>query len=182
MDSEETAFYRNHIFSVNGESAFRDYLDFHGGRWVRFGKTREEAFYSAFICANIIGKLDKAIELFGAESDAGWRTRALRVLVKNIRHLLLFTYYHDQLRATGETPRPAVQQIMRAEVDNCSEMITILEKGPANVIHLAETKEMEHTFRFGPDLADQLRLKQKLMFDHWHDLDDVLTGKKPPVE
>ena len=32
------------------------------------------------------------------------------------------------------------------------------------------------------DLADQLRLKQKLMFDHWHDLDDVLTGKKPPVE
>ncbi|MBR7138332.1 MAG: hypothetical protein IKD44_02180 [Lentisphaeria bacterium] len=182
MDSEETAFYRNHIFSVNGESAFRDYLDFHGGRWVRFGKTREEAFYSAFICANIIGKLDKAIELFGPESDAGWRTRALRVLVKNIRHLLLFTYYHDQLRATGETPRPAVQQIMRAEVDNCSEMITILEKGPANVIHLAETKEMEHTFRFGPDLADQLRLKQKLMFDHWHDLDDVLTGKKPPVE
>lgn len=182
MDSEETAYYRNHIFSVNGEKAFRDYLDFHGGRWKRFGSTVEEGSYSAFICANIIEKLSRAIALFGAESDMGWRTRALRVLVKNLRHLLIFTGLHDGLRKNGTTSRPAVQEIMRAEIDNCSEMITILEKGPANVIHLAETKEQENTFRFGPDLADQLRLKQKQMFAHWHDLDDILLGKRPPIE
>ena len=182
MDDEETAYYRNHIFSVMGEKAFRDYLDFHGGRWVRFGKTQEEATYTAHICLNIIGKLDKAIELFGPESDAGWRARALRVLVKNIRHLLIFTAMHDKLRATGEAHKPGFQTIQRAEIDNCSEMITILEKGPSNVIHLAETKELEHTFRFGPDLADQLRLKQKQMYAHWHDLDDVMSGKMPPIE
>ena len=70
---------------------------------------------------------------------------------------------------------------MRAEIDNCDELIEVLEKGPANVFPLAPTKEAEHTFMFGPDFADQLRLKKKQMVAHWHDLDDLIIGKKPPI-
>ena len=182
MDSEETAYYRNYIFSVGGEKAFRDILDFHGGRWQRFGRTAEEGAFSAFICATVIDKLDRAIAHFGPESEEGFRARALRVLVKNIRHLLLFAAAWDKLRETGTADRSYVQNLMRAEIDNCSEMIDILEKGPRNVIHLAATKEAEHTFQFGPNLADQLRQKQHLMFRHWHDLDDILLGKKERPE
>lgn len=181
MDSEETAYYRNHIFNVNGEKAFRDILDFHGNRWARFGSTPEEARFSAFLCADIIAKLNRAISQLGGESDEGWRIRGLRALIKNIRHLLLFTSMHDTLRAGKSIDRTFFQQVMRAELDNCDEMIAVLEKGPANVLHLAATKEAEHTFQFGPDLADQLRLKKKQMISHWHDLDDVLSGKLPPI-
>ena len=60
--------------------------------------------------------------------------------------------------------------------------IEVLEKGPKNVFHLAATKEAEHTFQFGPDFADQLRLKKKQMIAAWHDLDDILSGKKPWIE
>lgn len=182
MDSEETAYYRDYIFNVNGEKAFRDYLDYHGNRWARFGRTPEEAATSIFLCADIIEKLDKAVAMLGAETDEGYRIRALRALIKNIRHLLLFVSMHDQLRAGHAINRTNCQQLMRSEVDNCSELIEILEKGPSNVFHLAATKEAEHTFQFGPDLADQLRMKQKQMFAHWHDLDDVLSGKMPPIQ
>lgn len=182
MDSEETAFYRNYIFNVKGERAFRDILDFHGDRWPRFGRTPEEGDLSAHLCTDIIDKLDRAIRLLGEETDEGWRIRGLRALIRNIRHLLLFTGMHDQLRAGIAIDRTFFQQVMRAELDNCDEMITVLENGPANVLHLAATKEAEHTFQFGPDLADQLRLKKKQMVAHWHDLDDLLSGKKPPLE
>ena len=184
MDDEETAYYRNYIFNVNGEAAFKDILDFHGNRWVRFGETPEEGRLAAYICQDIIAKLNLAIEKLGSESDEGWRIRGLRALIRNIRHLLLFAGLHDRLRA-GEKfdkdTRTFFGQVMRAELDNCDEMITVLEKGPANVLPLAETQEAEHTFQFGPDLADQLRLKKKQMVAHWHDLDDLLIGKKPPL-
>ena len=184
MDDESTAYYRNHIFNVNGEMAFKDILDFHGNRWIRFGSTPEEGRSSAHLCADIISKLDRAIALLGKESDEGWRIRGLRALIANIRNLLLFTGMHDRLR-TGEKftkdDRTFFGQVMRAELDNCDEMIEVLEKGPANVLALAETKEAEHTFQFGPDLADQLRLKKKQMIAHWHDLDDLLIGKKPAI-
>lgn len=181
MDSEETAYYRNYIFNVNGEKAFRDILDYHGNRWIRFGSTPVEGCFSAHLCADVIDKLDKAIVLLGSETEEGWRIRGLRVLIKNIRHLLLFAGMHDQLREGKQIDRTFFQQIMRAEIDNCDEMIEVLEKGPSNVLHLAATKEAEHTFQFGPDLTDQLRLKKKQMVAHWHDLDDLLCGKKPPL-
>ena len=184
MDDESTAYYRNYIFNVNGEAAFKDILDFHGNRWIRFGSTPEEGRSSAHLCADIISKLDRAIALLGSESEVGWRIRGLRALIKNIRHLLLFTGMHDRL-CKGEKftkdDRTFFGQVMRAEIDNCDEMIEVLEKGPYNVLPLAETKEAEHTFQFGPDLADQLRLKKKQMVAHWHDLDDLLIGKKPPL-
>ena len=181
MDAEETAYYRNYIFNVNGEKAFRDILDFHGNRWPRFGITAEEGVLSAHLCADIITKLDKAITLLGTETDEGWRIRGLRALIKNIRHLLLFAGMHDKLKVGKPVDRTFFQQIMRAELDNCDEMIDVLENGPSNVLHLAATKEAEHTFQFGPDLADQLRLKKKQMIAHWHDLDDLLSGKKEPL-
>ena len=181
FDSEETAFYRNHIFNVNGEKAFRDILDFHGNRWIRFGETPEAARSSAFLCADIISKLTRAIDLLGAETDEGWRIRGLRCFVRNIRHLLLFTGEHDKLRKGEKIDRIFLQQVMRSELDNCDELIEVLEKGPSNVLHLAKDKDTEHTFQFGPDLADQLRLKKKIMVAHWHDLDDVVSGKKPPL-
>lgn len=182
MDSEETAYYRNHIFNVNGEKAFRDMLDFHGRRWAKFGRTTEEGFMSAHLCADIVAKLDKVIALFGPETEEGWRIRALRALVRNIRHLLLFTGFLDDLKAHKPLDTTFVQQIMRAEIDNCDELVEVLEKGPKNVFHLAATKEAEHTFQFGPDFADQLRLKKKQMIAAWHDLDDILSGKKPWIE
>ncbi|MBO5643953.1 MAG: hypothetical protein J6S24_08835 [Lentisphaeria bacterium] len=184
MDDEETAYYRNYIFNVNGEAAFKDILDYHGNRWIRFGSTPEEGRSSAHLCFDIISKLERAIKLLGAESEIGFRIRALRALIKNIRHLLLFTGMHDRLKK-GETftkdDRTFFGQVMRAEIDNCDELIEVLEKGPANVFPLAPTKEAEHTFMFGPDFADQLRLKKKQMVAHWHDLDDLLIGKKPPI-
>ena len=184
MDDESTAYYRNHIFNVNGEMAFKDILDFHGNRWIRFGSTPEEGRSSAHLCNDIISKLDRAIKLVGRESEVGWRIRGLRALICNIKNLLLFTGMHDKLRQ-GEKftkdDRTFFGQVMRAELDNCDEMIEVLEKGPANVLPLAETKEAEHTFQFGPDLADQLRMKKRQMVAHWHDLDDLIIGKKPPI-
>ena len=184
MDDEETAYYRNYIFNVNGEAAFRDILDFHGNRWARFGETPEAGRSSAYLCTDIIDKLNRAIKLLGAGNDVTWRIRGLRALIVNIKNLLQFTGLHDKLRA-GEKfdkeTRTFFGQVMRAELDNCDEMIEVLEKGPANVLPLAETKEAEHTFQFGPDLADQLRLKKKQMVAHWHDLDDLLIGKKPSI-
>ncbi|MBQ7396556.1 MAG: hypothetical protein IJW08_08470 [Lentisphaeria bacterium] len=181
MDDEETAYYRNYIFNVNGERAFKDILDYHGNRWSRFGETPEAGRSSAHLCNDIISKLELAISKLTSESDEAWRIRMLRVLIVNIRNLLQFTGMHDRLMA-GEkfdsATRTFFGQVMRSELDNCDEAITILENGPGNVMPLAETKEREHTFQFGPDLADQLRTKKRQMVAHWHDLDDILLGKK----
>jgi hypothetical protein len=73
----------------------------------------------------------------------------------------------------GDPERLRVYQIVRDELDNSLELISLLESGGTEVIVTAAKPEDEDTFILGPDLAGQLRKKRAVMLAHWREFDEV---------
>jgi hypothetical protein len=65
---------------------------------------------------------------------------------------------------------------MRDELDNAQELIDLLEKGGMDLLCHAKDQLHEDTFLPGPDLIAQLKLKRKIMLDHWRDIEGYLTS------
>lgn len=67
-------------------------------------------------------------------------------------------------------------EIMRDELDNAQELIDLLEKGRMELIWHAKDQVHEDTFLLGQDLIAQLKMKRKVMLDHWRDIEGYLTS------
>jgi len=76
---------------------------------------------------------------------------------------------------TGDTDLQAFNEIMRNELDNTQELISLLENGGMQLICHAKVKTYEDTFLLGPDLIGQLKLKRKIMLKHWTDIEGYLS-------
>ena len=76
---------------------------------------------------------------------------------------------------TGDPDLQRFNTVMRKELDNTVELISLLENGGMNFINHAETPEAEDTFLLGPDLIDQLKAKRKIMLNHWTDIERYLA-------
>ena len=70
---------------------------------------------------------------------------------------------------TGNPDLLLLNEFMRDELDNTTELIEVLEQTGLDLVCHSETKDEEDTFKLGPDLIEQLRKKMKIMRDHWLD-------------
>lgn len=66
-------------------------------------------------------------------------------------------------------------EIMRDEVDNVGELITMLEEGGLEYFAHASQPEAEDTFLLGPAIVDDLRKKLKITLAHWRDLENYIA-------
>ncbi len=68
-----------------------------------------------------------------------------------------------------------ILETARGEIDNTALLINLLESTQEEIIDKSPFKEMEDIRRFGPDLTDQLRLKLKIMNEHWLNYNRIFT-------
>jgi hypothetical protein len=120
------------------------------------------------------------------------RLRALLCVVRNLHNACA---YQGVLDRTDYAVTPPVEEcywdglgdlrgyelrtIARKEIDNCNELADLIDQAPEPLLWLAGTPEEEDIFRFGPDLAKQLRKKAKIMLDHEADLDRLYAMPNP---
>ena len=75
----------------------------------------------------------------------------------------------------GDPELQKFNAVMRDELDNTQELINLLEDGGMEFISHANDPKHEDTFLLGPDLIDQLKLKRKIMLDHWTDIEGYMA-------
>lgn len=76
---------------------------------------------------------------------------------------------------TGDADLLKFNEIMRDELDNTAGLIDLLEKNGTNELCLANDAAYEDCFLLGPDIIAQLKKKNKIMINHWRDIEDYMT-------
>ena len=69
----------------------------------------------------------------------------------------------------GDPRLDRINQIVRSEINNTHEMIQILERAPGPVVSQAKRPEEQTIMIFGPNLADDLKRKIRIMETHRRD-------------
>jgi hypothetical protein len=72
----------------------------------------------------------------------------------------------------------ALRKLARAEVDNMTDLIAILESTPGLVIEHARLPEEESVFMLDQDLVGALRHKVTVMLNHWQDYERLFPATK----
>ena len=67
-------------------------------------------------------------------------------------------------------------ELMRNELDNCTELIRLLEGGGLELFAHAEKPEDEDVYILGPDVIGALKTKIRLMRKYWCDIENFLTS------
>lgn len=187
LTEDEKAYYKRHVFdSLDRQDYELDLLNIHGLRNEFHGRTKEEAERSAHCWdsvisslltaeSNLVAALQSAPSEF-ARAHQAQLLRGVRTLIcfaRNLKHCELFQAMLDRASQDGYGPHANSDQlevIMRQEFDNAGCLIQILKEPDAlPVLPLAPTPEKEHTFLFGPNLAEQLCEKRRLMLKYWRD-------------
>ncbi len=66
-----------------------------------------------------------------------------------------------------------LRRLAREDLDNTTDLLNLLEANDGLVLMQTNTAEDESVFMYGPNLADQLRHKQQVMLDHWHEYEEL---------
>ena len=195
LEAQQKDYYRRFQFQTNTQEEAADLMNLQAYELIR-GQACTRLATTLFETA--IGELRKAIELvegiaqesaegtgMGKMRRLGLRLRALICLIRNAEHAAQFQDVMDrtdfgqqpkptaQWRLAGDPRLREIQQITRAEVDNCHELIGILAAAPGDVLEMAESAEGEDVFMLGPDLVELLGKKAGIMMAHWMDANRV---------
>lgn len=200
LSPEEESYWLPHVFNPSVKEARLDYIDFHGGRMTapqsidRASNPRVGPV--ATFGSRASGIADRLEKLEGAGADVFRRMgTSLRIYASIIRSIGNF-YAAQRVRdrhmdkfASGETRTPPkladwygdpdlqlLNEFMRDELDNTTDLISLLEKGGMSQVLLAKDPADEDPFLLGPDLLNQLRMKCQIMRRHWLDAEQFLSS------
>jgi hypothetical protein len=185
LSPAEEARFLPFIFNVSEGEARNDYADLHGGRIVR---QWNDAAYPRFVAAatgaaEIFESIEKAPEQRWFRQLAS----SIRMWVSAMRSVNNFVQaqrirdrrQEDIARgplanykgssSAGDPDFFAWYRIVRDELDNTTELITLLNNGGLEQFARAKTAEQEDAFLFGPDVVETLVAKRLLMRKHWLD-------------
>ena len=185
---EDEKYFLPHVFNVGGDDVRRNILDVHGGRRAdAIDRTTDYGMRIDYYRA-VDAALTRAADAMDKASDAGAESaartaRALRVLrcvFKNCRHTLDFglllararpkdVEITSQFLPAGDDDGQRIYQLVRAEIDNTTELLGLIGDNADRILATADEPEDEDTFRFGPDLPDQLRRRIRIMVEKWDD-------------
>ena len=194
LTAEEEAYFLPYVFNPHENEARMDYIDFHGSRMQGTSSWEDRGLSRALSLAVRAGR---TLESLKDSPEGLWLANvglSLRMWASEVRSI--HNFYHAQLirdryadRLAGLPRIPPKEEswdgepgnlewneIMRDELDNTNELITMLEGGGIKLVGLAADKKHEDTFLVGPDLIDQLRQKAGIMRNHWLDVQDYIAS------
>jgi hypothetical protein len=186
---EEEEYFLPHIFNPHEGEARSDYIDFHGGR-IDLGREEQlalapvqRAIAEARQAAEVLEGMDKAPErVWLRRFAAGLRVWAS--IIRSCHNFYFGQVIRDRNRMalssgprippkreswTGDADLLAWNGLMRDEMDNTNELISLLESGDLTALSVAVDPQHEDTFLLGPEIIAQLRTKARLMREHWLD-------------
>ena len=184
----EENYFLPYVFNVSVDEARTDYMDIHGGNRELPAGATTKLVGSLKSISGTMERIRNAPEQKFIEDMA----MALRLyscvvrscgnfndaqLIRNRNKELLAGLVHrpDKIPTwTGDQYLLDFNAIMRDELDNMQEMIGILESGGMELVSTSKQPFPEDTFILGPDLIDQLKMKRKIMLEHWTDIEGYL--------
>jgi hypothetical protein len=191
LTPEETQYYRKYQFQARSEERARDLDELQGTHQYQGlgGMALSNKLFLRMLAELARARDDvRKIEQTGGEGGRqryellDERLRVFQALVNNCRDAIEYQYDLDtakawQLRRPIESQEQltdipewrAIRNAARREIDNTAVLIDLLQSQKAPLIDLAKTNGEENIRVLGPDLADQLRKKIRIMIAHWAD-------------
>jgi len=191
LSGSEESYFLPYVFNVSVQEARDDYIDIQGGRW----ETNPDSIKTLVTMLNTIAGTMADISLISGSGELIQKMqRSLKVyscLLRSIGNFASAQKIRDAHadRLSGTPGRPSKEptwsgdkdllqfnDIMRDELDNTTELLSVLQKGGLHSLILAKDIKHEDCFLLGPDIIGQLKKKQKVMLAHWTDIEDYLTS------
>ena len=201
LSAEEESYWLPHVFNPRVEEARKDYIDFHGGRLhgPRGWETENNPSIPAIATfgKRLNDVADRLERIDGVSGGAGEIFRrmgkSLRIYASILRSCGNF-YAVQRIRDRnldrfagpprtppkvadwfGDADLQMLNESMRDELDNTTELIRLLESGGLAQVLTAVDPADEDPFLLGPDLLNQLKLKRRIMRRHWLDAEQYLA-------
>jgi hypothetical protein len=199
---EERDYYRKFQFQARGEDRARDLGDIQGTRQYQglggaavsgllLGRMKQDIAEARSLAARIAASGAAAAQKAELEL-LDRRLRVFDILIDNCRDGLEYQYLLDFMKG-GRLRRPIefqehltditewrqIKDIARRQMDNSIVLAEMLESSREVLIDMAKTKEEENIRVLGPDLAQQLRLRAKIMAKYWEDYERLFDQEKP---
>ena len=202
LTPEETAYYRNYLFStesekdnpdlsyVLGKQVFRGEGVMWMTRWClveAIDRLKSAQQSASQIAAQITDPaLAARLSLYAA------RVGALACLAANAKNVIMYQYALDIADQPQYGPNVMdyddniiydfralnLRKIAREEFDNIAELVELLEAHAEKLLEHADVAEEESVFMLGPALVDNLKRKLDIMLDHWHDYERLYPTTK----
>ena len=116
------------------------------------------------------------------------RLQALDLVCNNSKNAISYQAQLDRAKANKNGPDPIpdigtsssgerslILETARQEIDNTALLIKLLKSSNEIILDIAPTKELEDIRRLGPDFKNQLKLKLRIMNEHWLDYNRLFT-------
>ncbi|MFB3892288.1 MAG: hypothetical protein ACE15C_09725 [Phycisphaerae bacterium] len=194
LTPDEEAYFLPHVFNPNINEGRMDYLDWHGGRLQAGAIDETDPWVRVHAVDTFVGKMKDAAgqleKIDGKGEVAIFREMALSLrmyasIIRSIGNFYPMQVLRDRSKekfATGPHIPPKVfsmtgdpdllqmNELMRDELDNTSQLIDMLESGGLKrFVTASGPGDVEDTFMLGADIVNQLRKKMAIMRRHWCD-------------
>jgi hypothetical protein len=195
LPGEYRDYYRKYQFQAQGEEHARDLMDIQGIEAIR-------GFSGVFLAAQAIRRARQSFAkarghlaaLSEQSPNGGSREKVkltgerLAVLDHFLRCIANAAEFQELIDRTDfeRTPKTdcrwptrndsrieQMQNVMRDEIDNVNELADLIDGRVKLFLAAEEESRLEDIFTYGPDLANQLRLKARIMLDHLGDLNRI---------
>lgn len=200
LTREETSYYRKFQFQARTEERARDLGDIQGTRQYEglggmavsgqllvrmqadLTRAREDLrTIAANAAASVkprLELLDKRIQAFGILVDNGRNGLEYQYLLDFMKGGRLLRPIEFQEHLTDITEWRAIKDAARREMDNAIILANLIESTKDELIHTTKTSAEENIRILGPDLADQLRRKARIMARYWEDYERLFDPEK----
>ena len=190
LTTEEESYFLPYIFNVSIEEARMDYIDIQGGRWTTSPDSvksyvkrinqlckRIESIVPFAPNKEFIQNMAIALQIHASLVRSCGNFNAAQNIRDNNKEKLNNPPHRPGKEAiwTGDSDLLKFNAVMRDELDNTAELTNILQHGGIDLLCLAKDKAHEDCFLLGPDIIEQLKKKQRIMIDHWRDIEDYMT-------
>jgi len=203
LTEEEKSYWRRHQFAARSEEEALD-LQNVLGRPCIVGSAA--VWMARWSLEDAIGHLKGAIRMLealrkdvaDAQEEGKLRLLALRLgaLICAVRNAQNVIFYQDvldrcdRLQPLVNTLDPhrnlvwdgrsmELRRIARAEIDNTTELIGLLQQTQEPLLALAKTPQEEDVFFFSPQIVEHLRKKVAVMMAHWEDYEQLYPSEGP---
>jgi hypothetical protein len=195
---EDRDYYRKFLFQARTEEHANNLADlqaaqiFSGwGSMFLTGSLLDEAKSHLHSARNELGKIlhsDLAQEKKKGFQLLDLRLQALELICNNAGNAVSYQAQIDRAKQLNPEPDPnpvtatqsgwdrdLILETARFEIDNTALLLKLLENNREELLDIAPVKELEDIRRFGPDLVPQLKLKLRIMNEHWLDYNRIFT-------
>lgn len=188
LPPQEKSYYRKFQFQARGEAAAERLSDIQGMMWQ--GWSTKLFVWKITAAAARLNRDSAALARKLGDPVQARRFEIFNVFLHTVDNAIS---YQAQLDRAKEKPRfdgdPAweaqtrigwdhqmLMETARGEIDNMATLIELLGDRPGDFLVLAPTPQEEDIRLLGPDLADQVRRKLKIMNAHWEDYEKLFSG------